>query len=138
MPPRRPCCKILITWILVALCAGPYLDLAAEPHTKLSDAKPAVESNLRTSEGKKYDEQLGNEFMKAHLSEVRSCKQRAGADLRSFWILMNLEKTGSVHEVLLYPDTVLGECTRDLLMKDRFSPPPRPEYWVSVYMQIGR
>ena len=36
--------------------------VADDKPTSLSDARAAVESNLRTSEGKAYDERLGKEF----------------------------------------------------------------------------
>jgi hypothetical protein len=108
------------------------------PDYELSDARAAVEANLGTPEGKAYDQQLGNEFLKDHLSKVRPCKQSAAGDFRSFWILMKIAKPGAVEEVLLYPETKIGACSRTALLKDTFSPPPRPDYWVSVYMHVKR
>ena len=49
---------------------------------------------------------------------------------------MKIAKAGAVAEVLLYPETKIGACSRIALLKDKFSPPPRPDYWVSVYMQV--
>lgn len=114
------------------------LPLAAQNKpTSLSEANAAVESNLRTSEGKAYDEKTGNEFVQKHLAEVRQCKPTAGNDMRSFWFLLKLDKDGHVNEVLLYPETKLGTCARNALVKDTFSPPPHPDYWVSVYLQLS-
>jgi hypothetical protein len=112
--------------------------VAEDKPTTLSDARAAVETNLRTPEGKAYDEQLGTEFVQKHLGSVRQCKQSAGDDLRSFWILIKLDKDGTVKEVLLYPSTKVGTCARESLLKDKFSSPPRPAYWVSVYMKMGQ
>jgi hypothetical protein len=109
---------------------------ADEKPTSLSDAQAAVESNLRTSEGKAYDEELGKEFMEKHLATMRQCKQTAGNDLESFWILLKLDKDGAVKEVLLHPTTKMGTCAREILLKSRFSAPPRAAYWVSVYMKL--
>ena len=75
--------------------------------------------------------------MEKHLSALRQCKQSAGNDLDSFWILLRLEKDGGVQEVLLYPTTRLGTCARDTLLRDRFQSPPRPAYRVDVYMKIS-
>lgn len=99
-------------------------------------AREAVEANLKTPEGKRYDEKLGKEFVDKHLGTMKQCKQSAGSDLESFWILMKLDKDGAVKEVLLHPATRMGACAREALLKSTFSPPPRAAYWVSVYMKL--
>jgi hypothetical protein len=110
--------------IAVSLLIITTLPGAAEDKpTSLSDARAAVETNLRTSEGKAYDEQLGTEFVGKHLGPLRRCKQTSG-DLRSFWILLKLDKDGKVKEVLLYPETKLGICAREPLLKDQLPAPP--------------
>lgn len=121
----------------VILCAiGGLRAIAEEKATTLDDARTAVEANLKTPEGKAYDERLGKEFMEKHLSTMKQCKQGAGNDLGSFWILMKLDKDGAVKEVLLHPTTKMGSCARESLLKSSFSPPPKPAYWVSVYMKL--
>jgi hypothetical protein len=112
--------------------------VAQNKPTSLSDAQAAVEANLRTPEGKAYDEKLGTEFVQSHLGAIRQCKQSAGDDLRNLWILLKLEKDGTVKEVLLYSARKVGTCAREALLKDRFAPPPRPAYWISVYMKMSR
>lgn len=111
--------------------------IAQDKPTSLSDAQAAVEANLRTPEGKAYDEKLGTEFVQSHFGAIRQCKQNAGDDLRNFWILLRLEKDGTVKEVLLYPATKVGTCAREALLKDKFTSPPRPAYWISVYMKVA-
>ena len=123
-------------WVLVLLGCG-LGAVAEEKPTSLSDARASVEANLKTPEGKAYDGQLGNDFLEKHLAEVRQCKTSAGNDLRSFWLLLKLEKDGTVKEILLYPETRLGACARPSLLKDRFPPPPRADYWASIYLQIS-
>ncbi len=122
-------------YLLLSLLATPVF-AAGDKSTSLSDARAAVEANLCTAEGKAFDEQLGTEFVQKHLGALRECKQTAGDDLRSFWILLKLDKDGSVQEVLLSPETKLGACARAALLKDKFSFPPRPAYWVSVYLKL--
>ncbi len=110
---------------------------AADKPTSLSDARAAVEANMRTSEGKAFDEKFGKDFGANHRGPLRQCKKTSGDDLRSFWILMKLDREGAAKELLLYPETKLGTCAREPLLKDKFSAPPRPDYWVSVNMKLA-
>jgi hypothetical protein len=128
------------TWAVALIMSLMWIQsvVAEDKPTSLSDARAAVETNLRTPEGKAYDEQLGTEFVQKHLGPMRQCKQSAADDLRSFWILIKLDKDGTVKEVLLYPTTKVGTCARESLLKDKFSSPPRPAYWVSVYMKMAQ
>lgn len=105
--------------------------------TSLADARAAVEANLRTSEGKAYDEEIGKEFQEKYAAVMRECKKSAGGELASFWILMKVDRAGAVKEVLLSPATKLGSCARDALLKGTFSAPPKPGHWVSIYLQLG-
>jgi hypothetical protein len=130
--------------VVLGVVAGILLLIWAEPlraqgkATSLSDARAAVEANMTTAAGKDYDAQFGAEIAQKHLGPVKQCKQSAGGDLTSFWILFKLDKDGGVREMLLYPETKLGMCARELLSKDRFSTvPPRAGYWVSVYMKLS-
>lgn len=110
---------------------------ADDKPTSLAEARDAVDANLRTPEGKAYDEKLGKEFMEKHLATMKQCKPSDGKGLESFWMLMKLDKDGAVKEVLLHPETKMGTCAREKLLKSTFSPPPRAGYWVSVYMKLA-
>lgn len=126
-----------ISLLVMALAFSAAATFADDKPTSLADARTAVESNLRTPEGKAYDEKLGKEFADKHLSTMKQCKQSAGGDLESFWILMKLDKDGAVKEVLLHPATKMGACARETLLKSTFAAPPRAAYWVSVYMKLS-
>jgi hypothetical protein len=123
---------------LLLLQIGTRPGVAEDKPTSLSDARAAVEANMRTAEGKAYDDKLGADFTEKHLAAIRPCKKAGGDDLRSFWILAKLNGDGAVREVLLYPKTKVGECSREALLKDRFPPPPHPAYWVSIYMKPSK
>ncbi len=125
--------SLVVTALALLATAATFAD---DKPTSLADARAAVETNLKTPEGKAYDEKLGKEFMEKHLATMKQCKQSAGNDLESFWILMKLDKDGAVREVLLHPTTSMGSCARKTLLQSAFSPPPRPAYWVSVYMKL--
>jgi hypothetical protein len=105
--------------------------------TGLSDAQSAIDANLRTSEGKAFDEKIGEDFVAKHLDAVRQCKSSADGDMRNFWILLKLDKNGAAKEVLFHPSTKLGTCSRTALLKETFLAPPRDSYWVGIYMNLS-
>lgn len=125
-----------ISSILVVILCSLAIAQGEDKPTSLSDAQAAVEANLKTSEGKAYEDKMGNEFPDKYRGTMRQCKQSAGDDLRSFWMLMKLGQDGAVNEVLLYPSTKLGLCMRETLLTGKFSPPPHPAYWESVYLKL--
>jgi len=124
--------------IILALVAAAVLSVASfasDKSTSLLDAQAAIEANLKTPEGKAFDEQAGNDIVKNHLAPLRACKSADGGNLTDFWILLKLGKDGNVEELLFHPTTKLADCARDGLMKEKFLAPPRPEYWISVYIK---
>jgi hypothetical protein len=126
---------ILLALLLSGLIAA---QLAAEEKpTSLSDARAAIDANMQTSEGKAFDEKFGQDFFEKHMAPLRQCKQNAGDDLRSFWILAKLDKDGGAREILFYPETKVNSCAHDALLREKFLSPPRAAYWVSVYLKLS-
>jgi hypothetical protein len=125
--------EIVFFCFLLAASTG----VASDKPTSLSDAQAAIQANLRTSDGKAFDDRMGKEFVDKHLAALRQCKTSAGGDLSSFWILLKLNNDGTAGELLLYPSTKLGLCAREGLLKERFLAPPRTGYWVGIYMNLG-
>ncbi len=115
---------------------GASSDPTEDKPTSIDEARLAVQSNLSTPEGKAYDQKVQAEFQK-HSELIPLCKRRGIKDAESFWILLKLGNNGRVKEVLLFPTTQLGACARETLLQDSFSPPPRPGYWVGVFMKIS-
>jgi hypothetical protein len=74
------------TFALVLFALATALARADDKPTSLSDARAAVDANLKTPEGKDFDERLGKDFFEKHMGPLRQCKQSAGNDLGSFWI----------------------------------------------------
>ena len=122
--------------ILLLIFAATQL-VAADKPTSLSDARNAVEANMRSSEGKRFDEQFGADFINKHLGPFHDCKAAAGGDMKDFWMLIKLDHEGVGREVLLYPTTKLGSCASGKLLNDKFLPPPKPDYWVSVFLKFS-
>jgi hypothetical protein len=127
----------LRTVIPVLVFLASYEGMTQNKATNLKDARDAVEANMRTAEGKKFDEQLGNDFAQHHMGPLHQCKQN-GAPLENSWMLLKLDKDGVPREILLYPETKMGVCARDGFFKEKFLAPPRADYWVSAYLKLAK
>ena len=122
--------------IVLALLLGNLT--GTDTPTSLSEAQHAIDANLKTSEGKTFDDRMGTDFVQKHMESLRGCKQAAAGDFRSFWILLKLNSDGSAKELLFYPDTKINACAHGGLLKEKFLAPPRPDYWVGIYFKISR
>lgn len=121
----------------VLACLATASSVKAEgASTSLTEAQAAIEANLRSAEGRAYEDKLGREFVQKHLPTLKGCKQDARQQ-ESFWFLLKLDKDGAVKEILLHPVTALGECARPSVLGSRFSAPPAPEWWVGVYLKLA-
>ena len=129
---------MILTIVIFTLLNLLPVPASAQKLTPVSVARAAIEANLKTAEGKAYDKQMGQEIMQRYASGMRNCKQTAGGGLESFWILMKLDKEGLVKELLLAPETEIGQCDREIFSKAKFSPPPRNDYWVGIFLKLSR
>jgi len=111
---------------------------ADEKPTPVAVAAAAVEANMKTPDGKAYDAQFGRELAKKYPPVMKACKDKAEGDTRSFDVLVRVEKNGAVKEVLLYPATRISQCLREAILKDTFSPPPKPVHWVDIHVDVKR
>jgi hypothetical protein len=124
-------CTLALLSVLFLLAA---LGFAAD-RKHLSDAMAAVDANLKTAAGKRYDELMGKEFPERYLSSVKQCKKSA-PKLDPFDLLLRLNAKGKVEEVLVYPETEFAICMQTALQEGAFSPPPHEAYWVNVHMEF--
>jgi len=124
--------------VALVLCAvHPVAASAQQQHTSVSDARAAIDANLRTPQGKAYDAEFGADFMQKHFGDIARCKAAAAGEAQSFWILLRIGTDGTAKEILLYPETKFGVCARDALVHGKFLPPPQPDYWVGVDMKLS-
>lgn len=123
-----------VAFLFIVIAAVPSL---AGKSTSLSDARSAIEANLKTPEGRVFEDRMSKEFIAKHMDPLRQCKASSGGDMTNFWILFNLDKDGAVEEILLHPETKLGTCARDAYLKDKLLPPPHPDYWFGVFLQLS-
>lgn len=115
----------LISLLLLEIGTRP--GVAEDKPTSLSDARAAVEANMRTAEGKAYDDKLGADFTEKHLAAIRPCKKAGGDDLRSFWILAKLNGENQSWRVFARSSP-----------QGSISAAPHPAYWVSIYMKPSK
>jgi hypothetical protein len=133
MSPRS---KLFLAMSLWLLLSNRLAIKADDKPTSLSAAAAAVEANMKTPEGKAYDAQIGRDLTRKYPPVMKACKEKAEGDTRSFDILVCVDNGGAVKEVLLYPATKISQCLRDAILKDTFSPPPKPAYWVDIHMDM--
>jgi hypothetical protein len=67
---------------------------------------------------------------------LKLCKEKAEGDTRSSDMLVNVDKDGAVKEVLLHSETKISHCLRETMLKDTFSLPPKPAYWVDIHIDV--
>jgi hypothetical protein len=104
----------------------------AGPFKKIIEAYKAVNANVATPEGQRYDGQIAKEFTARYARTVQDCKSAADAPTL---LILQVGKTGSVQQMLVVPETASDACLRPKLEKANFSPPPKPEYWVRVSLK---
>ena len=106
---------------------------------QLAAAMAEVDANLKTKAGKDYDEKMGAEFGAKFIGNVRQCKQSSPpASHAPFDMLVKLEASGKMQEVLVYPENALSLCTRTALLAGSFSPPPHSDYWINIHLDVKR
>ena len=127
------------TTIVISLAACFSLSsllLGADKPTSLVDARAAIEGNMKTPEGKAFDTKIGEEFSH-NIATLRPCKDKAAGDLRSFWILLKLDKDGRVQAALTDQETKMWPYVRDVMWQTKFSAPPTPGYWIGIYLKLA-
>jgi predicted outer membrane protein len=75
---------VKVAVLIAFICLHVTSLVAGDKPTSFSDAQAAIDANLRTSEGKAFDERMGNDFVEKHMAPLRACKQAAGGDFTSF------------------------------------------------------
>jgi hypothetical protein len=111
----------------------------AENPTDIAIARSAAQKNMKTSEGQAYYRQLRDQFSdKYRQTKARCSTNREVTQLVNFDVYIRLQQNGSVDEVLLSPKSKVASCIREKLVKDRFTPPPQPRYWVHLDMRAGK
>ena len=106
---------------------------------QISDAIAAVDANLKTDAGKRYDEEVGREFPPKYLPSLKECKQSSPpTNSDPLDMFLKLDSGGKVQEALVYPENPFNKCARSALESGQFSAPPRGDYWINIHLQLKR
>ena len=116
--------------LLVAIMPGLLLGIDKK---QLEAANAAVEANLKTPEGKKYEQQLGSELPAKYVPALRQCKQSVGSS-SGFDMFLKLSGDGKVMQALVYPENAFTTCARTAAGTLQLSAPPHGDYWINVHM----
>ncbi|MBA3912654.1 MAG: hypothetical protein H0X25_02070 [Acidobacteriales bacterium] len=109
------------------------LSFAADKQ-QFSAAIAAVDANLKTPEGKKYEEQMNTEFPQKFLPAFRQCKQSAGSS-SGLDMFLKLSAGGKVQEALIHPENPFTTCARAAVAGGQLSAPPHDDYWINIHLQ---
>jgi hypothetical protein len=110
---------------------------SAVPFRKIIEAYKAVNANVATPEGQKYDSVIAQEFSSRYMRAVKDCSAGASGPSPTLLILQ-MSRSGAVQQMLVVPETASDTCLRPKMAKAAFTPPPKPEYWVRVNLTSNR
>ena len=111
---------------------------ALEKHSTRFDVLLAeAQKNGKTDAGVEYNRQIAIYFEQQVRSAATGCfEPNAAPEKTPFDILIQVDSSGRVREVLMRPETSTASCLKQALLVDDFPQPPAPSYWVNVRMGI--
>jgi len=93
--------------------------------------------NAETTEGKKYDSQIGSHLEKKHSKTMKICFDSVkNLNNTGFKIVLLISKNGSVSNFASRPETNISLCLSEALKRDIFPVPPKDNYWIQIDMGI--
>lgn len=104
----------------------------AVPVRKMIEAYKAVNANVATPEGQKYDSLIAREFSARYGRALKDCSSSGSGGPAPTMLILQVSGKGAVQQMMVVPETASDACLRPKLEKAAFTPPPRPEYWVRV------
>jgi hypothetical protein len=104
---------------------------SADPFRKIIEAYKAVNANIATPEGQRYDSVIAREFSTRYSRSAKDCSAGASGPSPTL-VILQVGKSGAVQQMMVVPENASDACLRPKLEKAAFSPPPKPEYWVRV------
>ena len=95
--------------------------------------------NLQTSDGRKFDEQVAKTFASNYSATVTECLKSSGdLSLVPFEMVLQVGGNGTVEQIVVSKMSRTSSCIAAKLDGGLFPPPPKPDYWVKVSMQVRR
>jgi hypothetical protein len=109
---------------------------SADPFRKIIEAYKAVNANIATPEGRRYDSVIATEFSTRYSRAVKDCSAGANGPSPTL-VILQVGKSGAVQQMMVVPENARDACLRPKLENATFSPPPKPEYWVRVALSAN-
>lgn len=125
-----------------AVAAGLATLLLAPVHPSLGqDHLPAAESAAKagaeTTEGKEFEDAVGQAFGRDRGGTIQQCATNARrGDLSNFIVFLRVDGTGVVDQALVKPATTLATCVQVKMAGWKLSVPPRAGFWVKVGVKL--
>lgn len=108
------------------------------PRERFVDAVTVAKANLRTAQGRTYDQLLSKHFERANGPVMQSCFAAVKEpDTTAFEMVFRVAKSGTVKSVLVWPETNISTCFRDALKGKAFPAPPADDYLAYMEMRFG-
>ena len=124
----------IATAVLVLLLAPVSSALAQE---ELSAAESAAKAAAETPEGKKFEEEVGSAFGRAHASTIQRCAMQAKrADISNFDLFLRVGEDGTVDKALAKPASAIATCVTDKMPGWKALAPPHAGTWVNVGVHL--
>ena len=113
-----------------------WAQFAEVPRT-IDAAMKAADDNLQTSDGRKFDEQVAKTFASNYSATVTECLKTSGdLSLVPFDMVLQVGGNGTVEQIVVSKMSRTSSCIAAKLDGGLFPPPPKPDYWVRVGMQV--
>jgi hypothetical protein len=111
----------------------------AEMPKPIDAAMKAADDNLQTSDGRKFDEQVAKTFASNYSATVSECLKSSGdLSLVPFDMVLQVGGNGTVEQIVVSKMSRTSSCIAAKLDGGLFPPPPKPDYWVKISMQVRR
>ncbi len=111
----------------------------AEVPKTMAAAMKADDDNLQTSDGRKFDEQVAKTFASNYSATVNECIKISGdLSLVPFDMVLQVGGNGAVEQIVVSKMSRTSSCIAAKLDGGLFPPPPKPDYWIKISMQIQR
>jgi len=110
----------------------------AAPLQQLKDVYSESAANLETPEGAAYSEVIAHEFLFGYGASLKECALVESPQGGRIQIALKVGQSGDVEQLLVSPQTTIGNCLSPKVQKAVFTRPPKPDYWVSFYLTPQR
>ena len=100
-------------------------------------AEAAIAANMKTPAGQQYDATVAREFQENFGQAMQECAQRSPGNMQGFDLYLIVAQNGAIRRSIASPQSALNMCLLGKMYSYKFSPPPAPDYWVKITMNMA-